>query len=130
MRPRSKYNVDQTPAGKLRRSHKGRTYSSAAEHDHAVRLDLDPTIELVIPQPTFWMGDDFGEYRADFLVIEAMPETEVHCAGFAHYAVEVKGYRESERWRMVRDRLWSRYGPCPLHVVKNGATVSVIEGQR
>lgn len=78
-----------------------------------------------IRQPRFTLGVPENVYVPDFLVVEYGIAANV-------YAVDVKGM-ETPKFR--RDcKLWARYGPCPLHIVKaKGAgfeTVRVVEGKR
>jgi hypothetical protein len=65
------------------------------------------------------LGDDFGTV-VDFLV---------HETDDIRYAEEVKGY-ETREFKRVR-KLWAKYGPCPLKILKRvGGTwcAEILEG--
>lgn len=105
--------------GAKRTVYNGWSYSSKAEAAYAQRLDL-----LIASGDVFiWLrqvGVDLGQdtrYHADFLVIEFDGNI---------YFVDVKGV-ETTSWKRTK-KLWRKYGVLPLHVVKNGKTVEVIEG--
>lgn len=98
----------------VRTEYNGITYASKAEAAFAQQLDLDPEIEWWLPQIPIQLTPD-DRYRVDFVV----------CALRLVYAVDVKGMATAAFNR--NKRLWKRYGPFPLHVVRNGKTVEVIE---
>jgi hypothetical protein len=87
----------------------GRTYASKAERLYAEilwnRLRAG-TIQVLIEQPTLWLGVPENVYRPDFFVLEN---------GHAYF-IDVKGV-ETQAFRKVL-KLWASYGQCPLHVVK------------
>jgi len=115
----------------IRTQHGGRVYDSKAEADYARRLDEwreEGLVEWVLPQVTIPLGPDFST-RVDFLVEhlgqprlvlgKETSRTEV-------IAVEVKGY-ETPRFRKIK-KLWRKYGPFPLWVVKQGKIEEIITG--
>ena len=112
---RSKYQVDHSPRGRMARTYRGRLYDSRAEMAHAVQLDADPTVDFWLRQVGFDLGED-ERYRADFLVRTLAGDV---------FAVDVKGV-ETTAFKRVR-RLWAKYGPCELHVVRRGRTAEVID---
>lgn len=95
----------------------GIVYDSIAEARYAQSLDL----MVISNEVTFWLrqvnvrlGKDFAT-KVDFLVFERD----------AVYFVEVKGV-ETSRWRLIK-RLWGKYGPLSMKVVKGGRTVEVLD---
>lgn len=109
-RKRSKYGAVPTTYGGVR-------YDSKAEALRAERLDHDRTAGLIrfwVRQPTFRLGCPENVYRADFLVV-----------GLADvWAEDVKG---KETPKFVHDKkLWARYGPCELRVLRNGRVVESV----
>jgi hypothetical protein len=67
-----------------------------------------------IRQPTFRLGCPENVYRPDFLVVSAK-------------GVRVEDVKGVETSKFARDRkLWARYGPCPLWIVK-GSDVEIID---
>ena len=105
--------------GAVKTTYKGRKYDSKAEASWAMRLDEKKAFGIVrtwLRQVPFDLGED-DRYRADFLVLER--------DGSA-YAVDVKGV-ETPAWRRTR-KLWAKYGPMPLHVIKGGKVAEIIEG--
>jgi predicted nuclease of restriction endonuclease-like RecB superfamily len=109
---RNKFGV----APKAQRTVGTRTYASKAEMTHAKKLAADPTITEVVEQPRVPLGED-TVYKPDFLVIRLL-------AGEAFY-VDVKGMETPEFKR--NKKLWKRYGRLPLHIVKNGKVVEIVE---
>lgn len=101
--------------------YKGRMYDSKAEAEYAAGLDMDRDIAWWLRQVSFDLGED-TRYRADFLVAD---ESSMLGSGTDIYAVDVKGV-ETAAFRKIK-KLWRKYGPVPLHVVKRGKTVEVIE---
>ncbi len=109
-----------------KREYKGVLYDSIAEADYAAELDaqkLAGDIAWVLRQVWIPLGDDFRT-RIDFQVaVSSRPDSNewvrVHGA-------EVKG-AETKEFKRVR-RLWPKYGPFPLFVVKNGKS-ELIEGK-
>lgn len=76
-------------------------------------------LKSVTLQPRYQLGDI--AYRADAEVLDAQGNL---------WAEEVKGI-ETERFRLVR-RLWPKYGPWPLHVIKRrgrGWEIEVLPGR-
>lgn len=117
----NKYNV--APASE--REFQGRVYASKAEREYAQILwnrREAGTIQLLVEQPSLWLGVPENVYRPDFLVVE----------NGNPYFVDVKGV-ETPAFRKVM-KLWANYGQCPLHIVKKkGAkfvTDAVIEAKR
>lgn len=111
-RKRPKYNNIRTEYG-------GRTYASIAEAQRARKLDeLLETSEIRHwePQPKFHLGCPENVYIADFVVW--------HHDGTTHVE-DVKG-AESPKFRRDK-RLWSRYGPCNLHIIKRNHLAEIIE---
>jgi Protein of unknown function (DUF1064) len=100
----------------VKRVYNGRLYDSIAESERAGVLDLlmdAGVIDDWVGQVTITLGDI--TYRVDFVVIEH---------GRTH-AEDVKGF-ETVRFKLCK-RLWLKYGPCPLHVIKRG-NVEIIQG--
>tara|TARA_R110000824_G_scaffold195727_4_gene378621 strand:+ start:1736 stop:2095 length:360 start_codon:yes stop_codon:yes gene_type:complete len=101
---KNKYNAKPT-------IYRGWRFDSKAEAHYAGYLDEQIKSGEVI----FWLRQtpyDLTEddrYRADFTVFARNSEV---------YAVDVKG-AETESFRRVR-RLWLKYGPMPLKIVKRG----------
>ncbi len=110
----NKFNV----APKAERTHDGVLYGSKAEMEYAIRAIHWLQIGLLVYlqfQPSYRLGPD-TVYRADFFEIQ---DTGHFCA------VEVKGF-ETDVW-LAKKKLWKKYGPCELHIVKGGKIVEVIE---
>ena len=107
---RHKYNAKPT-------MYRGWRFDSQAEANQAAQLDLLKDAEVV----AFWMrqipidltNDD--RTKIDFLVIET---------DGTMYGVEVKGV-ETDAWRKIR-KLWIKYGPFPLRVVRGGNHVETL----
>tara|TARA_R110002012_G_scaffold166722_3_gene330118 strand:+ start:4168 stop:4554 length:387 start_codon:yes stop_codon:yes gene_type:complete len=101
---RNKYNAKPT-------IYRGWRFDSKAESQYA--KDLDHQVEMGVVN--FWMRQvafDLTEddrYRADFVVFRDDGQV---------YAIDVKG-AETESFRRTR-RLWLKYGPIPLKIVKRG----------
>ena len=105
--------------GAVRTEYAGRVYDSKAEAAYAIRLDLlivSHEIKRWVPQPEYMLGEDF-KYRADFLVTGNDD---------SRWVVDVKGH-EMSRFRQAK-KLWKKYGPLPLHIVKKGGAVEVVKG--
>lgn len=137
---RSKYRA-------VRTEYNGVSYASKAEAAYAVQLDLEQRqgwVKFWIAQPTFRLGCPENVYRPDFMVVMAVkghcsgcrdsdPLGGTHCEGTVEhppevpvYCVDVKGV-ETPKFRRDK-KLWAKYGPCPLVVVRNGREVEVIDG--
>ena len=87
----------------------GRTYASKAERLYAEVLWNHfqmGVIQVLIEQPTLWLGVPENVYRPDFFVIQD---------GTPRF-VDVKGV-ETPAFRKVK-KLWSSYGQCDLHIIK------------
>lgn len=98
--------------------HNGVRYASKAEAARRAVLDLDPSVRLVVDQPTFRLGVPENVYRADFLVLYLAAE------GLAVRVEDVKGVRTA---KFARDaKLWRAYGKAPLWIVTGGRVVEVI----
>jgi hypothetical protein len=108
---RSKYRNRRTP-------YNGVTYASKAEASRAYALDQAQKLGLIrgwIGQPKFRLGLPENVYQSDFLVFD--------CDGTA-WVEDTKGV---ETAKFVRDKkLWARYGPCPLRILRNGKLVETI----
>lgn len=105
--------------GAVRTEYGGRVYDSKAEAAYAMRLDMMviwDEIKRWEPQPIYMLGEDF-KYRADFIVIGN---------DGSQWVVDVKGH-EMQRFRQAK-KLWKKYGPLPLHIVKKGGAVEVVNG--
>lgn len=86
----------------------GVRYDSKAEAERAKELDLlkrAGDIHDWKGQVHFILGDI--NYRADFLILGTDGEIWIE---------DVKGM-ETDRFRIVR-KLWKKYGPLPLHILK------------
>ncbi len=96
----------------------GVRYDSIAEAGYAHYLDILMREEFIrgwLRQVPFQLGPDF-KTRVDFLVIDNDMRCEAH---------EVKGY-ETARFKTIR-RLWPKYAPCPLVVIKAYRGIRVIQ---
>lgn len=107
----------------------GVLYDSKAEAHYAANLDIEVaagTVSLWLRQVTVPLGPDFRT-RVDFMVI--MPIWMAHFPNENQRVkfVEVKGV-ETREFRKAR-KLWSKYVPFPLHVIKRGE-VEIIEGKQ
>lgn len=112
---RSKYNAKPT-------TYNGVRYHSKAEAVRAERLDFEQRAGLIrgwIGQPTFRLGVAENVYKSDFLVFSL--DGRVH-------AEDVKG-AEAPKFRRDK-RLWARYGPCPLKILRGGKVVEVIDPEQ
>ena len=105
-----------------RTEYNGVYYDSKAEAHYAAYLDLeklDGRVRWWIRQVTILLGPDH-KTRVDFLVMLNLPggsEVEAH---------EVKGC-ETSRFAKVR-RLWPKYAPFRMKVIKRGGKIEFIEG--
>lgn len=100
---RHKYNAQRTQRG-------GVTFASKAEADRWEELKLlegGGAIVHVQRQVTFRLGCDENRYLVDFLVWNTYGEA---------HAEDVKGLETAAFKRHAR--LWRRYGPCDLHILK------------
>jgi hypothetical protein len=113
---RRKYNNKRT-------EYNGRAYDSKAEAERAMALDVAcQSGDLLYwqPQVTFPLGPD-DSLRVDFLVWYRDGSVR---------AEDVKGFETREFKR--KRRLWTKYAPCPLCIVKRagrGWTVETVYGQ-
>ncbi len=99
-----------------RTEYAGVMYASKAEAAYAQYLDAGTGI-FWVPQPKFRLGCPENVYVADFLVSEAFGDS---------WVVDVKGM---ETPKFKRDKkLWAKYGPCELRIIKGGKLVEVIKG--
>jgi hypothetical protein len=108
---RSKYHNRRTP-------YNGVTYASKAEASRAYALDAALGLRMIrgwIGQPKFRLGLPENIYVADFLVFDR--------DGTA-WVEDVKGVRTAKFERDVK--LWRRYGPCPLRILRNGKVSETI----
>ena len=118
---RSKYGV----APKEQRVYRGVLYASKAERMYAQTLDLRTDTDWWLRQVPVQLGEDVV-YRVDFLVSEKTRAWDSPGSGIVH-AVDVKG-AETREFKRVK-KLWAKYGPFPLRIVKRGKAVEVIEAQ-
>ena len=107
------------------RKYNGVTYDSKAEMLHAQALDLYTRTGVIrgwARQCQVQLGPDF-KWRVDFLVFNNDDTVDFD---------EVKGVETSE-FKVVR-RLWAKYGPAMLHVLKrqrNGTwTTEKVKGKQ
>ena len=111
---RNKYNANPT-------TYRGWRFDSKAEAEYAQRLDMlvgNLTALWWLRQVPIDLTED-DRYRVDFIVCYADGTLE---------AVEVKGM-ETDAFRRVR-RLWLKYGPFPLKIVKKNRTTETLwDGQ-
>ena len=111
---RNKYNANPTV-------YRGWRFDSKAEAEYAKILDaLKGRLHVLwwLRQVPIDLNED-DRYRVDFLVCYDDGTLE---------AVEVKGM-ETDRFRRIR-RLWLKYGPFPLKIVKKGRTTEILwDGQ-
>ncbi len=101
-----------------RTEYNGQPYASKAEAKRAENLDLllrAGEIRGWLRQVTVCLGLPENRYRIDFLVFSL--------DGRAH-AEDVKGV-ETEKFQHNK-RLWKRYGPCPLHIIK-GKKLEIVD---
>ena len=105
-----------------RTEYAGVVYHSKAEAAMAAQLDLRKSAGDL----AWWLRQvpvNIGgvTLRVDFVV------GEFNCGPdcIKVHAVEVKGM-ETADWR-TKKKLWRHHGPFPLHIVKNGKAVEVIE---
>lgn len=115
LRRRNKYGV----APKEQRIYKGQLYASKAEMEYAQRLDLDPDVKWWLRQVPVQLGEDTVT-RVDFLVHEFNGASQ----SWRTYAVDVKGM-ETRDFKRIK-KLWAKYAPFPLRIVKRGKTASEI----
>lgn len=111
MPKRSKYN-------NIRIEYKGEMFDSKAEATRAWELDMLMQAGKIAAwqrQVTFKLGCPENRYRIDFLVWDADGRT---------WAEDVKGVDTPAFLKNVR--LWRKYGPCTLRVVRRGGAVEVI----
>lgn len=108
---RNKYRAIRTEYG-------GVVYASKAEADYAHQLDMLKRGGAIFGwtgQPRFRLGCPENVYVADFVVF-----FRDHPA----HIVDVKGMATTKFRRDMK--LWKKYGPCPLQIVRNGKTEKVI----
>lgn len=119
--------------------YKGHKYPSTAEAERAMELDqlkADGEVAWWLGQVTFLLDGDY-KYRVDFLVMKSRPITTLYASledvalapaprpVYEIHAEDVKG-AETPMFKETR-RLWAKYGPCPLHIIKGGK-VEILEG--
>lgn len=115
-----KYGVSAAPE----RTYRGRVFSSKAEAVYARDLDTIQRgghVRLWVSQPIVLLGEDTA-FRPDFLVIGRIGAMDF---------VDVKG-AETREFIAIK-KLWRKYGPADLRVVKyaNGGfeTVEIVSKQ-
>ncbi len=104
-----------------RTEYAGVSYDSKFEAEYAAKLDALKAVGEVawsLRQVKVPLGADFST-RIDFVVARQIG------AFYVFNGVEVKGV-ETREFAKVR-KLWPKYGPFPLHVIKRGE-VEIIEG--
>ena len=105
-----------------RTKYNGVSYASKAEAKRASVLDLMARAGDVawwIAQPKFRLGCPENVYVPDFLVARTNGGT-FRGRGFSIHAEDVKGH-ETQKFKRDK-RLWRRYGPFELHIIKPGST--------
>lgn len=112
MRRRSKYGVDLSEEGKIRRTYKGITFRSQAERRYAEILELRVRAGEItswqyepLRVPVVVNGDKIWTYVPDFFITLPDGRTEVH---------EVKGFRGMANWPLKEKLLratWLRENP-------------------
>lgn len=110
---RNKYKAVRTP-------YNGVTYDSKAEAEYAAQLDMEMAsrqkyVSWWVRQVTFALGCPENAYRVDFLVMT--PGYDRVGGNFHIHAVDVKGC-ETPKFKKDK-KLWAKYGPCPLKIVKS-----------
>lgn len=98
-----------------RTEYNGVNYASKAEAARAEWLNSNNSVasgtEMWIPQPKFRLGCPENVYVADFFVVTYDMDN-----GLDYHVEDVKG---PETPKFKRDKkLWAKYGPCELHIVK------------
>lgn len=120
VKPAQKYHAVPT-------EYKNRRYDSKAEARRAEHLDLLVGVGHVawwIPQVTIRLGDI--SYRVDFVVAVDPMETGAPPEFVVVHAEDVKGF-ETPRFKMCK-KLWPKYGPFDLHVIRGGE-VEIVDGR-
>ena len=113
-RKRSKYNVDRSAVGKLRRTLDGVCYDSAAERDyaavlaHAKRIGVIKNYERQVRFTFIVNGVTICSHIVDFVIVN--PEGSQECR-------EVKGV-ETAVWKMKRKLFEALYPDIKYVVVK------------
>lgn len=101
-----------------RTEYNGVKYASRLEARRAEELDHAMSAGRCawwIGQPKFRLGCPENVYVADFLVAEVFL-TDAYGSLYALRVEEVKGH-ETVAWKKNK-RLWARYGPLPLDILK------------
>lgn len=117
---RNKYNAQPTVYNGVR-------YDSKAEAKYAESLDLlleNGDIDWWLRQVTIALGVPENKYRVDFVVRCSMNRSGHDDVGV--WAVDVKGVETATFRRNAR--LWARYGPFDLKIVKGGKVDRIIPG--
>lgn len=102
-----------------RKTYKGITYPSIAQADYAEKLDLELLCGDIIwwsPEAIFQLTPD-DRYQIDFQVQYISGEVE---------GIEVKGF-ETPKFKRNK-RLWKKYGPFDLRIVKKGVADEIVQG--
>jgi hypothetical protein len=105
----------------VRTVYDGVRYDSRAEARRAAELDLLVKIGEITGwtrQVTFRLGCPENTYRVDFLVFGVCNGKQVV------WAEDVKGV-ETQTFKRNK-RLWARYGPCPLHILKTKGQSEIV----
>lgn len=117
----------------VRTEYNGVSYASKAESKRAIYHDIEASKANVpglpprywwIAQPKFRLGCPENVYVPDYLVCSSPAFTD----DFEIHVEDVKGH---ETAKFKRDKkLWAKYGPCPLWLIRGGKVIEVIEGGR
>lgn len=109
----------------VRTEYNGVSYASKAEARRAKQLDELKPIKIVdwwLAQPKFRLGCPENVYVADFLVVMRLSGL-----GPRIHVEDVKGIKTAKFNRDVK--LWAKYGPCQLWIIRRDRT-DIIEGGR
>jgi len=115
-RKRSKFNIDRSRLGKLRRTLDGVVYDSAAERDYAAQLEHQKKMGIILSyrrQVPFVLkvnGTKICTHYVDFTVLA---KNGVECVR------EVKGH-ETEVWKLKHKLFEACYPDIPYVVVNSG----------
>lgn len=106
----------------------GRKYPSTAQAERAMALDgmiETGDIYYYLEEVKFPLGED-DSLRVDFLVFAPDIGLVGNCPYIVH-AEDVKGAETKDFLR--KKKLWAKYGPFPLHVIK-GKKTEIVEGAK
>lgn len=120
---RSKFNVNNSAAGKLRRCLNGIVFDSAAERDYAAELDHKVKTKQIagyrrqVPYPLFVFCDAFPRSGFGVEVCKIVVDFEVAMRDGTVQVEEVKGY-ETELWKLKEKMFRACYPDIKYVVVK------------